>query len=117
MTPTELYALVSGAWSAASCPTPFEADKPAKNQCAVTALAFQRLLGGEIVKTRTAGGTHFYNRLDGTYWDLTVEQFDQPIPYENLPSDAAEAHEHASPAQLDALLADIAARAKQKDAA
>jgi len=72
------------------------------------ALAVQRLMGGEIVKTRTKGGTHFYNLIDGRYWDLAADQFDEPIPYENLPTSADEAFEHATPAQLDALLANIA---------
>ena len=63
--------------------------------------------GGTIVTTRTVGGTHFYNLIDGAYWDLSVEQFAEPIPYENRPSSPAEALADSSPAKLAALLAAI----------
>ncbi len=106
--PIDLYHSVKRAWAAETVSTPFDLANPCRNQCAVTALATQRLMGGEIVKTRTKGGTHFYNLIDGRYWDLAADQFDEPIPYENLPTSADEAFEHATPAQLDALLANIA---------
>lgn len=106
--PINLYHSVKGAWASETVSTPFDPANPCRNQCAVTALATQRLMGGEIVKTRTKGGTHFYNLIDGRYWDLAADQFDEPIPYENLPTSADEAFEHLTSAQLDALLANIA---------
>jgi len=42
--------------------------------------------GGDILATKTVGGTHFYNRIDGTRWDLTVSQFAEPIPFDDIPS-------------------------------
>ena len=82
----------------------FDPARPARNQCSVTALAVQTIFGGDIVKTPTVGGTHFYNRVDGVYWDLTVEQFDAPIPFANLPSSRDEALADSSLDKLAALL-------------
>jgi hypothetical protein len=56
---------------------------PALNHCSVTALVVQDCFGGEILSTRTSGGTHFYNAIDGRRWDLTVGQFSEPIPYDD----------------------------------
>jgi hypothetical protein len=106
--PTDLYHAVKRAWAAETVTGAFDPANPCRNQCAVTALAVQRLMGGDIIKTATKGGTHFYNLIEGRYWDLAADQFDEPIPYENLPTTADEAYEHATPAQLAALLANIA---------
>ncbi len=106
-TPADFYHTVKRAWSAETIPDAFDPLNPCRNQCAVTALATQHLFGGEIFKTATKGGTHFYNRIDGRYWDLAADQFDEPIPYDNSPSSTEEAHEHATPAQLAALLANV----------
>ncbi len=106
-TPDRLYHLVKRAWASETVSTPFDPANPCRNQCAVTALAVQHLLGGNIVKTATKGGTHFYNLIDGRYWDLAADQFDEPIPYENRPASAEEVYDHATPAQLSALLANI----------
>jgi len=61
--------------------------------------------GGEILSTKTAGGTHFYNLIDGKKWDLTVSQFAEPIPYDDTPSSRIAALADTS-AQKYALLAD-----------
>ncbi len=42
--------------------------------------------GGEILNTKTSGGTHFYNSIGGVEWDLTASQFPEPIPYDDTPS-------------------------------
>ena len=87
-TPIELYRELRHAWSAetASPPTSWSADNPARNHCSVTSLIVQDHFGGEILSTRTVGGTHFYNLIDGTRWDLTISQFAEPIPYDDTPS-------------------------------
>jgi hypothetical protein len=54
------------------------------------------------------GGTHFYNRIGGAYWDLAADQFSEPIPYENLASDTDEALGDTTPEKLRVLLANIA---------
>ncbi|BEV02066.1 YunG family protein [Novosphingobium olei] len=105
--PIALYHVVKRSWSAQTIPDAFDPANPCRNQCAVTALAVQRHFGGDIVKTATKGGTHFYNLIDGRYWDLAADQFDEPIPYDNVLTDAAEAHQHASEDHLATLLHNI----------
>ena len=105
--PIDFYHIVKRSWSEETIPDTFDPANPCRNQCAVTALAVSHHFGGQIVKTKTKGGTHFYNLIDGKYWDLATDQFDEPIPYDNTLTTAAEAHEHASPAHLAALLRNI----------
>jgi hypothetical protein len=107
VSPVDLYHAVKMSWSSESISTPFDATNPCRNQCAVTALAVQKHFGGEIVKTETKGGTHFYNLIDGRYWDLAADQFDEPIPYDNTRSSALEVYEHATSAHLATLLCNI----------
>ena len=87
-TPIDLYRKLRALWSAetASPPESWSAENPAKNHCSVTALIVQDHFGGDILATKTVGGTHFYNRIDGTRWDLTVSQFAEPIPFDDIPS-------------------------------
>ena len=61
-----------------------------------------------IVTTATKGGKHFYNLIDGVFWDLAADQFDEPIPYANTPSSVEAALADSSAAKRDALLANIA---------
>ena len=81
-TPIELYRALRTAWSPETS-NGWAAENPAKNHCSVTSLVVQDLFGGELLTTRTVGGTHFYNRIDGVRWDLTVSQFAEPIPFED----------------------------------
>ncbi|MBN3723651.1 YunG family protein [Burkholderia sp. Ac-20379] len=84
-TPLDLYRAISRVWAAdTSSPAhAWSASTPALNHCSVTALVVQDCFGGEILSTRTSGGTHFYNTIDGRRWDLTVSQFAEPIPYDD----------------------------------
>ena len=96
-------AAIARAWSLETASTYTEAD-PARGQCSVTALAVHELFGGEILKTPTPGGMHFYNRLNGQRVDLTAAQFSAPPSYADLPSGPEEAIADTSPARLAALL-------------
>jgi hypothetical protein len=91
--PIELYRVICGLWSAktASPPQSWSPENPARNHCSVTALVVQDVFGGDILKTRTAGGTHFYNSIGGQRWDLTMSQFQEPIPFDDTPSSRDEA--------------------------
>lgn len=109
--PLALYRSLRGGWSAETASGPFDRDNPAQNQCSVTALAVQHFFGGEIVKTPTAGGTHFYNRIGGVAWDLSIGQFREPIPFADLPSSTAEALADSSPDKLKRLLRAVEGRA------
>ena len=46
-------------------------------QCAVTAMIVHDYFGGTIHRIRVdGGGTHYFNKIDGHYIDLTRDQFD-----------------------------------------
>lgn len=62
------------------------ANDPTYGQCAITATLVYDLFGGTIHKIRVSGGgTHYFNKIDGNYIDLTRDQFDLyhiPVAYE-----------------------------------
>jgi hypothetical protein len=78
------------AWSSESSSLWTE-DNPARGHCGVTSLVVQDHFGGEIQKTPTTEGMHFYNHIDGQRYDLTAEQFEVPPTYLDLPSNRREA--------------------------
>ncbi|MDI3381781.1 hypothetical protein ACFPPF_19380 [Xenophilus aerolatus] len=84
-TPIDLYRAISRVWAAdtASPTGAWSLSNPAQNHCSITSLVVQDCFGGDVLSTRTSGGTHFYNRIDGVRWDLTVSQFREPIPYDD----------------------------------
>lgn len=105
-TPLDLYRVILHVWSGdtASPANAWSPSNPAQNHCSVTALIVQDYFGGEILTTRTAGGTHFYNLIDGRKWDLTASQFREPIPYEDTPSARDAAFSDTSKQKYDLLL-------------
>jgi hypothetical protein len=105
--PVELYRRLTKAWSSETG-SKWRRDNPACGQCSVTALVVQDLLGGELLKTRVAGAWHFYNRIDGRRWDLTVSQFETPIGYDDLPSSRQEALADTSKQQYVTLVERLA---------
>ena len=56
----------------------YEKDNdPTYGQCAITATLVYDLFGGTIHKIRVnGGGTHYFNKINGHYIDLTRDQFD-----------------------------------------
>jgi hypothetical protein len=86
--PIQLFRVLKTVWAedTAGGTTGWSPDNPAKNHCSITALIVQDYFGGQILVTRTAGGTHFYNEIDGKRWDLTVSQFAEPICFEDKPA-------------------------------
>lgn len=68
-------------------------DRPFDGQCNVTAAVIADIFGGEVLRTPWNEQTdHYYNRIDGAFYDLTDAQFDTPIQYANTLS----SHEEAS---------------------
>lgn len=96
LNPRDLLPILQGAWSL-STGRNWLPERPARGQCSVTALVVHDLCGGEILKTKTDGGWHFYNRVNGVRHDLTASQFDVPIAYADIVSDTAEALADTSP--------------------
>lgn len=64
-------------------------NDPTYGQCAITATLVYDLFDGTIHKIRTnGGGTHYFNRINHHYLDLTRDQFDlYDIPVEYDPNE------------------------------
>lgn len=92
-------------------------DNPARGQCNVTALVVHDLFGGEILKTETPGGWHFYNRIDGKRHDLTDTQFDTPVAYTDQPARRDEALAGTTPGQYRLLESRLRAALAYRDSA
>ncbi len=86
----DLYAVLRNCWSKEtaypSCQAEWVPNDPSYGQCAITAMLVYDMFGGSIHRIRVSGGgTHYFNKIDGHYIDLTVEQFDLyhiPVNYE-----------------------------------
>jgi len=86
----ELFAVLEKCWSKETaypfCQTEWVPNDPSYGQCAITATLVYDMFGGTIHKIRVSGGgTHYFNKLNGQYVDLTREQFDLydlPVDYE-----------------------------------
>lgn len=100
----ELEARLGAAWSQDSSSL-WTADNPARGQCNPTALVVQDVFGGELLKTPTVDGPHFYNRVDGLRRDFTASQFAHPPRYEDLPATREEIMAGTTPGQYEALKA------------
>ena len=63
-----------------------KSNDPTYGQCAITAFLVYDMFGGTIHKIRVEGeGTHYFNKINGHYIDLTRDQFDLyniPVSYE-----------------------------------
>jgi len=77
----------------------------ALGQCIGSALVVQDVFGGELLKTRVGDDWHFYNRIDGERFDLTAEQFEGAVSYDDLPASREDAFSDTSPEQYKALRA------------
>jgi hypothetical protein len=98
----KLLKILFNVWSKRSS-TKWCKENPAKGQCGVTALVVQDLFGGEIFKTPTVGGWHYYNRINGERYDFTESQFSEPIKYLDIPSSREEAFSDTNMSQYSYL--------------
>ena len=98
----ELAKAVAKAWSSATA-RQWTSDNPAVGQCNVTAVVVQERVGGDIVKTATPHGDHFYNMIDGQRYDFTDSQFTAPIAYDDRPSNRTEAMQQVTDAEYQAM--------------
>lgn len=86
----ELFAVLEKCWSKEtaypSCQAEWVPKDPSYGQCAITATLVYDMFGGTIHKIKVdGGGTHYFNKINGQYVDLTREQFDLynlPVQYE-----------------------------------
>ena len=73
----DLYEILTHCWKAE---TAYPSDQkywsdavPSYGQCAITAMLVYDLFGGELYRTKDH--SHYYNRIDGHWVDLTAHQF------------------------------------------
>jgi len=72
----ELKHVLMKVWSIESS-SKWTPQNPAKGQCGVTALVVNDIFGGEILKTLTPEGWHFYNKINGQLYDLTESRLSE----------------------------------------
>lgn len=86
----DLFSILLKAWcketAYPSCQHDYiQTNDPSYGQCAITAMIVHDLFGGTIHKIFVdGGGTHYFNKINGHYIDLTRDQFDLyniPIHY------------------------------------
>ncbi|WP_163337262.1 hypothetical protein [Desulfopila sp. IMCC35008] len=102
MKPERLVEIFLQCWSIKSS-TRYLEGNPARGQCSVTALVIHKYFGGEILKTKTTEGPHFYNRINGRRYDITASQFDNPVTYSDHESTRDETMKDTSPDQYHCL--------------
>ena len=89
----DLFGILLKAWSretaypsAQKDPEYNKSNDPTYGQCAITATLVYDMFGGTIHKIKVnGGGTHYFNKINDHYIDLTRDQFDLyniPINYE-----------------------------------
>ncbi len=100
---TKVQETLAKSWSIKSS-SKYTNENPAKGQCSVTALVLQTIYGGAILKTSVNGAWHFYNRIEGEIYDLSLSQFEQPPQFDNIPSSREEAFNDTSEEQYGHLL-------------
>jgi hypothetical protein len=75
-----LLRILRAAWTADTSASPgmWTPSYPSIGQCAVSALIFQDYLGGRLLRSVVNGKSHYFNKLDDEWWDLTFDQFSPP---------------------------------------
>lgn len=76
----DLYSVLRKSWcrdtAYPSCQMEWDESNPSYGQCAITAMLVHDMFGGTIHRIRPqGGGTHYFNKINGRYIDLTSEQF------------------------------------------
>ena len=78
----DLFGILLKCWDKETAYPASQADyikdnDPTYGQCTITAIIVNDIFGGTIHKIKIDGrGTHFFNKIDGHYIDLTRDQFD-----------------------------------------
>lgn len=77
----DLYNILQKCWSKEtaypSCQKDWVNSDKSYGQCAITAMIVNDMFGGTIHKIKTQpSGTHYFNKIENQYLDLTSEQFD-----------------------------------------
>ena len=97
LTPRDYYDLLSRVWCRETCAARMRADWSEDNktwgQCTITAFLMQDIYGGKVYGVPLPdGNVHCFNSVGGRVFDLTSEQFPEPLDYENCPEQFRETH-------------------------
>ena len=92
-----IYDRLSHIWAADTCAPRMRdrwtKDDPTLGQCSITAFLVQDILGGRVYGIELPDGNyHCFNVVDGVVFDLTSEQFDQTLDYEDCVEQFREDH-------------------------
>ena len=88
LTPIDYYDLLNDIWCEYTC-APRMREKWNKNnktvgQCSITAFLMQDLFAGDVYGIDIGGGSyHCFNVVNGIKFDLTSEQFNKKLDYDN----------------------------------
>ena len=80
----KLKQLLNLSWSYEPCSpglkNKWNKDNACIGQCAITPIIVNDIFDGKIMRCMTSTGSHYYNLINDTIIDLTVEQFYYEIP-------------------------------------
>ena len=86
--PRDLYDALSNIWCEYTCAPrmreKWNKDNKTVGQCSITAFLMQDLFGGDVYGIDIGGGSyHCFNVVNGIKFDLTSEQFNKKLDYDN----------------------------------
>ena len=86
LTPRDYYDLLSDIWSKDTCAPRLRDNWTKENktlgQCSITAFLMQDIFGGKVYGIKLKDGNfHCFNVLSDCTFDLTSEQFDEKLDY------------------------------------
>lgn len=84
--PWDLYDALSHVWCRYTCAPRLRDNWSEENktlgQCSITAFLVQDIFGGKVYGIKLSDGNfHLFNNVNGCVFDLTSEQFDEPLDY------------------------------------
>lgn len=87
--PDELYNILQNSWSKETCAPRMQdrwsMDNKTLGQCSITAFLAQDIFGGDVYGIPLSDGNfHCFNLVNGIKFDLTSEQFEYPLDYDNV---------------------------------
>ena len=93
----DLYDILSNIWCEYTCAPrmrdKWSIDNKTLGQCSITAFLFQDIFGGDVYGVELSDGNyHCYNVVNGNQYDLTSEQFDEKLIYDNINKQSREVH-------------------------
>ena len=97
LTPRDYYDLLSRVWCRKTCASrmrdEWSEDNKTLGQCTITAFLMQDIYGGKVYGVPLPDGNyHCFNAVGDRVFDLTSEQFPEPLDYRDRPEQFRENH-------------------------